>query len=73
MYYDDHAPPHFHAFYAEHGAQISIETLEVLDGGLPRRALDLVLEWAAAHRDDLRADWLRAEQHEQLLPIQPLE
>ena len=24
MYFDDHAPPHFHARYAEHEAQISI-------------------------------------------------
>ena len=37
-----------------------IETLEVLRGSLPRRALALVLEWAAAHREELRANWDRA-------------
>lgn len=32
-------PPHFHALYAEHEAQIDIQTLEVIEGKLPRRAL----------------------------------
>jgi len=27
MYYDDHAPSHFHAFYGEHEAVFEIETL----------------------------------------------
>jgi hypothetical protein len=38
MYYDDHMPPHFHAYYAEHDAALTIETLEVLEGNLPKRA-----------------------------------
>ncbi len=73
MYYDDHAPPHFHAIYGEHGAQITIDGLEILQGSLPKRALALVLEWAALHREELRGDWRRAEQHEQLQAIEPLE
>ena len=39
MYYDDHPPPHFHAIYGEHEAKIGIETLELIEGKLPRRAL----------------------------------
>jgi hypothetical protein len=35
MYYRDHAPPHFHAIYAEHEAEIEIATASVLDGRLP--------------------------------------
>lgn len=72
MYYDDHGPPHFHAYYGEYEAVLSIETMEVLRGKLPRRALAMVLEWATEHRDALREDWLRAEQHRPLLPIEPL-
>jgi Domain of unknown function (DUF4160)/Protein of unknown function (DUF2442) len=53
MYYRDHAPPHFHAIYGEYEATVSIETAEVLEGQLPRRARTLVSEWAAAHRDEL--------------------
>lgn len=73
MYYDDHAPPHFHAYYAEAAAQIAIESLDVLHGRLPRRALTLVVEWALAHRPELRENWERATRHEPLAPIEPLD
>jgi len=73
MYYDDHPPPHFHAYYAGESAQIVIETLEVLDGHLPPRAMALVVEWALAHRPELRDNWDRAERHEALMPVEPLE
>ncbi|MBI2295514.1 MAG: DUF4160 domain-containing protein [Betaproteobacteria bacterium] len=72
MYYDDHPPPHFHAYYGGDVAVIAIETLEVLEGGLPRRAMALVVEWAQQHRDELREDWRLAEEHEALKPVPPL-
>ena len=72
MYYDDHPPPHFHAKYGEHQAQIVIATSVVLNGSLPRRALALVQEWAALHRDELAEDWRRAEDEEPLASIDPL-
>ena len=73
MYYNDHAPPHFHARYGEHEALISIDTLATLRGSLPRRALALVLEWAAQHRGELADDWERARRGEPLAAIAPLE
>ena len=54
MYYDDHPPPHFHAIYGEHEAKIGIETLELFEGKLPRRALGMVLERAELHQQELR-------------------
>jgi hypothetical protein len=36
MYFNDHAPPHFHALYGEHQATIDIRELIVLEGSLPR-------------------------------------
>ena len=36
MYFFDHAPPHFHAKYAEHEELIVIETLETYAGGNPK-------------------------------------
>jgi hypothetical protein len=54
LYYNDHQPAHFHAAYGEQEALIEIDTLAVLRGELPRRALALVLEWAAMHRQELR-------------------
>ena len=72
MYFDDHAPPHFHAYYAEYGATINVETMELLQGELPRRALAMVLEWAAAHRAELAENWALARQHMELRKIEPL-
>ncbi len=57
MFWNDHAPPHFHALYGEFEALIDIRTLGVLEGHLPRRALALVLEWAQEHRGELMEDW----------------
>ncbi len=53
MYWDEHPPPHFHAFYAEHEAQYNIATLDVIHGALPRRAHALVVEWASLHKEEL--------------------
>jgi hypothetical protein len=36
--------PSFHALYGEHEALIGVHTLEVIRGGLPRRALSLTVE-----------------------------
>jgi hypothetical protein len=73
MYFDDHAPPHFHAFYAEHEAVIGIESLAVLKGELPGRALGLTIEWAQRYQDELRAAWHKASRFEQPGKIAPLD
>ena len=73
MFFNDYTPPHFHVQYGEFKAEISIETLEVRGGGLPRRALSLVLEWAAVHRAELLKDWELCRKHERPLPIAPLD
>jgi len=72
MYFGDHAPPHFHALYAEFEALIAIETLEVIRGDLPARAMALVLEWAQLHRDELRRDWVLCVQNQTPAKISPL-
>ena len=73
MFSGDHPPPHFHAVYQGEEVQVNILTFEVLNGGLPRRALALVLEWAALHRDELRQAWARASRNQAPDKIQPLE
>ena len=73
MYYCDHAPPHFHAFYGESEATVSIDTAEMLDGWLPRRARSLVSEWAAAHRDELQHLWELARASQPLPAVPGLE
>lgn len=73
MFWDDHAPPHFHALYAEHEVLININTLEIIKGSMPRRALALVLEWASLHRAELLEDWNLCDQHQSPKKIPPLE
>ena len=57
MYFDDHAPAHFHAVYGEFEAVIDIRALSIIRGSLPRRALQLALDWAELHQAELAADW----------------
>ena len=73
MYWSDHPPAHFHAVYGEHEARIEIDDGTVLVGRLPRRAGRLVAEWLDLHREELVADWARAQAQEPLLPIEPLQ
>jgi hypothetical protein len=73
MYYKDHNPPHFHAYYGEHEAAIAVADGAVLWGSLPRRALGHVQEWRQAHVAELELDWQRARNREPLSPIPPLE
>ena len=73
MFWQEHAPPHFHALYGEFEALVDIRTLEVIRGSLPRRALALVLEWAALHRNELTEDWRLCETRQSPRKISPLE
>ncbi len=73
MYYDDHNPPHFHAYYGDHSAIINIADLSVMEGKLPSRALGLVVEWASLHTQELLDNWERAISGNQLLKVNPLD
>jgi hypothetical protein len=73
MFWRDHAPPHFHALYAEHEALIDLRDFRVIRGSLPRRAMALVLEWAADHRDELMEDWNLCSHLKTPRAIEPLK
>jgi hypothetical protein len=72
MFWDDHNPPHFHAFYAGEEVLIDINTLSVFAGHLSPRALGLVIEWATLHQRELQDDWRRAQGRQPLERIEPL-
>ena len=72
MFWNDHNPPHFHAFYGDEQALIEIDSLSVFAGRLPPRVLGLVIEWATLHRQELLDDWHRGRTNESLLRIEPL-
>ena len=73
MFYNDHAPPHFHVRYGAQKALVAIETFAILEGDLSPRVLGMVVEWARMHRGELIEDWNRARRLESLKKIGPLE
>jgi hypothetical protein len=72
MHYEEHGIPHFHAIYAGQEASIAIESLSIVAGSLPRRALGLVRQWASLHRFELEKNWHCARDGEPLKPIEAL-
>lgn len=73
MYYDDHPPPHFHAVYGDAEAQIGIDPIAMLSGDLPRRAVSMVIEWAALHQTELFANWQLLRDNQPTQKIAPLD
>ena len=57
MYWKVNQPPHFHAIYGSVEALIDINNLSVLNGKLPRRAIELVLDWAELQQQELLDNW----------------
>lgn len=56
MYYDDHNPPHFHAFYGDYKAIFDFDG-KVLEGNIPKSKEKLILAWTSIHKDELIANW----------------
>lgn len=73
IYWDDHAPPHFHAKYSGEEAVVNIKTGEVVKGYLSKRALSLINEWRRLRVKELMLDWNLAKEHKPLRYISPLE
>jgi hypothetical protein len=72
MYYREPGVPHFHATYAGETVLIAIQTGDVIAGNVPARALRLVQERSALHRDELRLNWARARENARIVRIDPL-
>ena len=71
MNFDDHVPPHFHAWYGDYKATVSIRD-GVVTGKMPGRALRMILEWLDIHRDELLENWEKAQVGSPLDKIDPL-
>jgi len=58
MYPYDHDPPHFHAVDKnDKEVMIDLRDLSVMRGGLDRRAMRELLDWAEANREGLWENW----------------
>ena len=71
MYFQqaEHHPPRIHALYGEDMAALDIQTGEVLEGHLPPKALAVVREWSAIHKDDLLHMW-ETQEFKSLSPLE---
>ena len=72
MFYRDHAPPHFHAYYGDYEITVQIAT-GTIEGDFPRRALAHLQEWRQLHLAELLEDWELAVLRKPLRKIDPLE
>jgi hypothetical protein len=72
MYFNEHNPPHFHIEYQGFKATISIEA-GIVEGKMPKRALNLVFEWLELHREELMDNWLTIQETGEYSKIEPLE
>lgn len=70
MYFlaSEHNPPHIHAIYNKDIAVIDIQTLEVIEGKIPKRALKLVKEWILIHKNEIKEIW-KTQQFKRIEPL----
>ncbi len=72
MFHNDHAPPHLHAEYGNAKMVVGIDSLRVIAGMLPPRAMGLVMEWMAQHQGELQHAWDQARQMQPIDRVEPL-
>ena len=64
----EHNSPHIHAIYNKDIAVIDIQTLEVIEGKMPKRALKLVKEWILIHKSEIKEIW-KTQQFKKIEPL----
>lgn len=71
MYFlqSEHNPPHIHAIYGDDTAAFEIDTGELLDGDMPKRAKIMVEEWVELNKDELLAMW-ETQEFKKLPPLE---
>lgn len=73
LFYDDHNPPHFHVTYGSYKAVFSIDTLEIIEGKLPKKQALLIVQWAYLHRQELFQTWETVKNRQVPKKIKPLK
>ena len=68
-----HHSSHFHAFYQNHVAIYNIETIDLINGGLPRKQQRLVEAWMEVHQGELLENWERLQSGQLPYKIAPLK
>jgi len=73
MFFDDHAPPHFHAEYQGEQATFDFSGQIVVGSIRSATARKLIRQWARLHASELKANWNQAKNLQPLNQIPPLE
>ncbi len=71
MFFNEHNPPHFHIEYQGYKAKIEIKS-GVLEGKMPKTAINLSLQWLEEHKSELLENWKQIEKKQPLNKIDPL-
>ncbi len=53
----EHEPSHIHALYGENVGIFNIESFEMIEGDLPKKAQELVIDWLKQHHIELQKMW----------------
>ena len=61
-----------HAFYGNSELVINLSPLRIIQGDVPERVQEMVLEWASQHHQELLAQWNRCLIGQRPLQIAPL-
>ena len=72
MNFKDHAPPHFHVWYGDFKAIVTINE-GIVKGEMPQRALKMIFDWLEVHQAELLIDWELAQKGDALNKIEPLK
>ncbi len=65
----EHNPPHIHVVYNEYSGLIDIKKCSMYEGDLPKKALELVLEWTKIYQKELINMW-DTQKFEKLPPLE---
>lgn len=73
MFFDEHNPPHFHAFYQGQKGQFDFNG-KMMRGTINKHtALELIKKWTLLNKDRLVENWENIENGVSLNKIEPLE
>ncbi len=73
MYYQEHAPPHFHAEYQGQRGVFDFDGNLTKGNFYSASAKRLIKQWATLHRGELAQNWDNARREETLFQIAPLD
>jgi hypothetical protein len=73
MFYNDHAPPHFHAEYQGTNGLFNFNG-DMIQGNIKSKiALKLIKQWAKLRSNELEANWANIEKKLEINKIAPIE